>query len=573
MSSGLERRHRTPTPLLAGRTARPPGFRHEALAALAVVVAGALVVAWWSRNLWFLTDVWDHLAMRRLGDLGDLLRPHRGHWQLSTTLQTQALHQVFGMDYWPWYHLPRAVAWGAFSMLFWWYLRRRGARALPALGALAAINFLSTSAFFASPHIGTPISLSCFIGAALLIEERPEPSWGHRLAVAAMLTWAVASSTLGAVVVAGVGLLAVLEGTLRKWWPPIAAASLIYAAWFLSQAGLLFGSDYATVRRGVPELPLAVVISLNEFVSDLTRLPPNATWVLLAGGTAWLATLLVRRRLTPFDIAAVTVAALYLAGSALVRQSLSRGNVSMNVTPLVLLVVVPHLGPFRRRWAAASAAAVFGALLACNAVGLRSSLADRTAWAQSIRPVVERMATLIDEGEPYLGSLQIYDLVSSTQLDLDGLASLVADGWVPERPVTQTAAEELTDRTIEDDATVRLKASFYGSAEGSVKPRVVDGTMDRGCVTNEAGASVRLAVAAPTEIRVSVESAADRDSWLVVAWTDEGGTAVASLEWRALSGRARRLLLLGGDGIEVELRAAPAGTVRVCGVDRHRPGG
>ena len=46
---------------------------------------------------WFNDDDWDFLARRKAGDVGDLMRPHFGHWTLLPMLAYRLLWTMVGL--------------------------------------------------------------------------------------------------------------------------------------------------------------------------------------------------------------------------------------------------------------------------------------------------------------------------------------------------------------------------------------------------------------------------------------------------------------------------------------------
>ena len=81
----------------AGR--RAPPLRDDRLAL--VVFAGVLAVALvlylvLAHDQWFFLDDWDFIALRRLGSLDDLFRPHNEHWTTLPIVVYRGLYHVFG---------------------------------------------------------------------------------------------------------------------------------------------------------------------------------------------------------------------------------------------------------------------------------------------------------------------------------------------------------------------------------------------------------------------------------------------------------------------------------------------
>ena len=56
---------------------------------------------WAGRGGWFLFDDWDYLVRRKAGNLGDLVRPHNGHWVTIPIIVYRALWSLFGLSYRP----------------------------------------------------------------------------------------------------------------------------------------------------------------------------------------------------------------------------------------------------------------------------------------------------------------------------------------------------------------------------------------------------------------------------------------------------------------------------------------
>ena len=99
-------------------------------AALAVfvaleVVAMPLLVAWGHRG-WFNGDDWDFLALRKAGDIGDLMRPHFGHWTLLPILAYRLLWSIVGLRSYTPYLLLAIAAHVAVAALLRAVMRRAG---------------------------------------------------------------------------------------------------------------------------------------------------------------------------------------------------------------------------------------------------------------------------------------------------------------------------------------------------------------------------------------------------------------------------------------------------------------
>jgi hypothetical protein len=84
-------------------------IRRIALAYSVFLAALIPFFLWVGRGQWFQFDDWDYLVQRRAGDLGDLLRPHNGHWEAVPVLVYRGLWSIFGLRYQP-YMLVSIVA-------------------------------------------------------------------------------------------------------------------------------------------------------------------------------------------------------------------------------------------------------------------------------------------------------------------------------------------------------------------------------------------------------------------------------------------------------------------------------
>jgi hypothetical protein len=528
------------------KPARATGL--EWLAVAAVVVAAAAIPAWWSRDAWFTSDMWDSLALREIGDVGDLIRPHHGHWQTPAIIQTRIVYGIAGMDFWPAHYLPKMLGWALMSVGLWWLMRRRGAHPVVALGATATVSVLGTSWYFHAAHTGVLLAIGCALAVATLVEAVPRPSLRHRVLLFGLLLLGVVSTGLGvaALVALPVALLALRR--LRPWLAPVLAVAAIYGAWFIR---FDVGADpSAAPVRTIGELPGVVAINARNAVAAFTGLPDAAGWPLLLvalGAVAWLAW---RRRVTGFDIVVAATALVYLALVSRTRENLDRDAVATNVALLVAPAVFSHVR-LNRRWMPALVGIALGVLAVSHAFRLEAGLEDRIGDVNATRPVVESMAALIARGEPYAPQLELTELTNSAQLTLGGLARLVGDGWDPGPP------------QVESEAMVRLRVSFSGTApDDAPRPEIVGITVQEdGCAVTTRGAAAVLRVTGLARVTLRASHRGE----LEVVWQSNRGGGRASL---TLAKRAARDLFLFGPrgGATVTLDVAEARSLTVCGV-------
>jgi len=547
---------------------RSSGLRHETLLAAFVVVIGAVVIGLWTRDAWFTADYWDHLAMREIGDLENLLRPHRGHWQTPAVVQTRFLYAIAGMDYWPIHHLPRLFWWSTYSFFAWRIMRWRGADPFIALGALVIMVFLSIPKYFSGAHVGALISAAVLLAAGMLVEARERPSNRDLLAMFGLAMLGVASSGLGAAVLAGLVFMALFSGRSRRWVLPLGVVSGGYLIWALSFG--VIGDQASNGQRSLLAIPGAVLTVFRSAIDGVTGFDPSIGWVLLAlafGGLGWL---VWRRRLTPFDMAVLVAALAYATLIALARGNILKDAAATNLCLILFPMAISHvsLPSYPRGRLVATrivAAGIIGFLAISNMVRLQDALDVR--WGRvgtRDRPVVERMAILIGEGESYLGSLMATDLTSSSQMDLDGLAGLVADGWHPERPVATTDTQIKKQRKVEEEALVRLRVSWTGTVDQGDRAVVIGRPVgEGGCVDALPGESIVLAVTGETTVKVRTKERAK----LVVTWSDDQISAQGQISGSKGTFRGLNIYGPGPDGATVTLQSNKDDSgIRVCRV-------
>jgi len=66
-----------------------------------VLIALVPFFLWAGRGEWFEHDDWDYLVLRKAGNLGDLVRPHNGHWETIPVLVYRTIWALFGLTYRP----------------------------------------------------------------------------------------------------------------------------------------------------------------------------------------------------------------------------------------------------------------------------------------------------------------------------------------------------------------------------------------------------------------------------------------------------------------------------------------
>jgi hypothetical protein len=80
----------------------------------------------WGHRLWFEVDDWDFLAARKVGDFGDLMRPHHGHWTTLPIIAYRLLWELVGLRSYTPYLALVVVAHLAVAALLRAVMRRSG---------------------------------------------------------------------------------------------------------------------------------------------------------------------------------------------------------------------------------------------------------------------------------------------------------------------------------------------------------------------------------------------------------------------------------------------------------------
>ncbi len=194
-------------------------------------------VAWLivGRSSWFYIDEWDFIAGRKAGDLGDLFRPHNGHWTTLPVLTFRLLYWTFGLRTYLPYRVVIVVLYLAAGALLLVLMRRTGvdpwiATAAASLFALFGTGWENILLPFQIAFMG-----SFAFGLAFILLADHDGPFDRR-------DWLGLLAGLLALMCSGVGLVMVAAAgavvSMRRGWrlalrhvaPPAAA----YAIWLLA---------------------------------------------------------------------------------------------------------------------------------------------------------------------------------------------------------------------------------------------------------------------------------------------------------------------------------------------------
>ena len=326
----------------------------SSVALVAILLAGAALVMVLTRGLTFYYDEWSFLLDRRGLTLDTFLKPHNEHLSLVPIAVYKAMVQVFGMDhYWGFRLMIAATATAVAALVYAFSVPRIGRWAALAPTAIVALLGSGWENMLWPFQIGMLIAIGCGIAAMLALDRGTRR--GDAVAAAA-LTLAVATSSIGLPVVAGIAVELAVRRQLRVRWWVVGLPLALYALWWIPYHVATFKSanvpkvpgfvtDMAAsaiagaLGRGLEAgrilLPLAV-LALGFIVLRRRELLTPRLWGILAtAGAFWIATALTRADLgVPSGPRYVWVGAILMLLAAV---ELGRGSVRGRV-PVLLLV-------------------------------------------------------------------------------------------------------------------------------------------------------------------------------------------------------------------------------------------
>ena len=503
----------------ADHSERPTIGRGERALIAAAAAASAVVVGFMARQLWFRSDAWDFLSGRSLSDPSSLLREHANHWQTPTAVIYQVLQEVVGLDYWPWYYLPRLIAWSAVSITIWYVLRRRDTDRLVCFGVYSAVLFFGLSSWHNLATLGNQTVLVIVFVVAVLVAETPEPGRRQRILLGILLVLAMASTSLGLAMAAGTGGAIVLSRRLKHWWPSLGAAAAVYLAWYVLGRGDAPRSRLAT--DSMADLPGGMYDVMRSGLTSAFNLPSVTGALLVAGTIVALAWMVRRRRITIFELVFLGTLGTYLVLVVMVRVlsgQVGAGAERYGQTTVLMLVpvFVPLIRPLSSTALKSVAALVLSVIVVVNVITLESNLDDWQKEARASRVIVETAARLVMEGEPVRPTTVID--IRAGNLDGTRIEELLDEGWEPAGSDDPPVIEEAR-------GNLRMEVRRAGSPSGL--PLVTMSPVDsQGCVATIPPAEVRAVVRSGS--RVSFEGTPGGTA--TFTWSDEFGVGIKEVK-------------------------------------------
>jgi hypothetical protein len=209
------------------------------MAPVAALVAIEVYALWrWlqiGRSAWFYHDEWDFISRRTAGDLGDLFRPHNGHWTTLPLIAYRIQYRLFGAREYFSYRLLIVVLYLTVASLLFVVLRRANVNPWIAVAAVAAFSLLGPG----WENVVRPFQIT-FVGSLalgltqLVLVDHPGPFdrrdwWGLVAGLLGLMT-----SAISLVMVFVVGVALFLRRRRRVALLETVPLALTYLCWLIA---------------------------------------------------------------------------------------------------------------------------------------------------------------------------------------------------------------------------------------------------------------------------------------------------------------------------------------------------
>lgn len=514
----------------------------EYLVGAAMAVVAAVFLSTMVRDSWFGNDELEFLTNRTAWDVDDLVRPFGGHWTTWAILLMRGLYRTFGLDWWPWFFIPRLIGLTFLVTVIWRVVRTRGADPLVGLFTYAALLVLGPAAYHRSHQLGTWIVYSVLIACALIINDRPAPTRRDRVMVGLLLVVALLGNGYAVAVIGGITAALLLARRLVVWLPSLVPPLAVYLYWYVAFRGDIKPKVELTVGK-VLGIPLGVFRVLRTAIESVTAVPQALAGLLVIGLVVWVGLLLVRRRLDLFD--AIMLLTLLIGLSLISIQRLSVNSDAVDalrygvlVTFMLALALVPHIRVPPTFLGQALVVVIGCWVVAVNVDTTQESLALRAENGREHHAEYVAAAELMLAGEPVVTSPSLVSpgpTPASPGLETDELRQLLDDGYAPEPLSADDPDREVL---IEEARGVlrmnpvdrrRPKAGFLPAA--GTPPTTEAPVNADGCVVLTEGEPVEATV------RDGGTLSLDRtpEQALDLTWTDGYGTGTRRIDDPGLS--------------------------------------
>jgi hypothetical protein len=497
---------------------------------------------WAGRGEWFEHDDWDYLVSRKVGDFGDLVRPHNGHWETIPVFVYRALWSLFGLTYRPYQLVSILLSLVGAAILLVVLLR---ARTRPWI----ALMFATLLVLFgpAQTNVALKVTSITFVGFAvplgllqLLLADHDGPRdrrdwWAVAAGLAAVLCSSVAIAML---FVVGVAML-VKRGwriALFQVGPPL----LAFTVWFATEGHKDVGAGHPARLRPIPEaMHFASVLVTGTFEAFTRSHGIGGVLVLVflvSLVVVWRAAGPERRREAVVPFAMLLGAFVFALETGLGRSDLlAQGAVAvraghyMDVVAYLTLPAAAFLAEeVVRRWRAAIPVLV---LLFVVAVPLNVHDLVSHENARAPRLALFRNTVLL------IPRLPLAHKVPSHVQPFKGVASPVTVGWLLHAERDGRLPSPHVTKVNTAVATLRISLVVAGARITQCRPwrSAITRQLDNGMSFRFRGAGVKVGYMADGRVVASLTFAT---SSRPVAWriTDVGGPLTLRFT-RVASGR------------------------------------
>lgn len=452
------------------------------LVAVAVAVACATVLFLTSSDLWFYSDAWPTLT-RDITTVNGWTQSHGGHWLMAPIAATKLCLALAGMDFYPWFFLPRLLLYGMLALTWWWAMRRRHVHPAAALAALALLSWMGTTGWMITVvYIGPIVVGLCAVAAAHLLEAATLDRQ-RQLGLFLLLTVAVSSSADGPGLWAASVVVCALTGLWRSAWLPVGASGAVYTMWYLlvarrSPSGL-------TPRvPGVGDVltsPVGTARLIGVGLARTLTIDNRWAWLCFVGLVIVVGALWKTGRLRRFDVLLLLTGVAIAAMGVLVRGAQGLDVAAPNRVYLVaaylgvgaLIPLLSFIAPHRKHRMSALVTIAMLAVAGLNLDLLVDEIDRREAITSTARLRIETAAAQAAAGEPQIPWASV-----SPQATVKNLRHLLAQGWAPPSHPGVATSVRLDTRLAEVADPPAAAGNGLSLPMGSEKTPNDDGCLD-----------------------------------------------------------------------------------------------
>ncbi len=515
---------------LAARLGIAPRTLEWVLGGLLAVAAIALTV-YIARDLWFTSDEWEYLTHRRAFDLEDLTRPVGGHWTTWSTFLLRGLYAAVGVDFWPWFYIPRLIGHTLLMTFIWRVMCHRGTDPLLGLVAYAVLLVLGASGYQRALQVGNWAVYAALIVCALIIARRPDdPSVADRVVVGGALLVAVLGNGYALAVIGGITIALLLTRRIVAWIPSLIPAIAAYGAWWLYWRDDIRPKPEVTLDK-ILDIPSGAFRVTRSAIEATTGLPGWLAAVAVVALVVWIVVLAVRRRFDQFDsiilcTLAVGLALLTVQRLAFNEEAASRLRYGYSVSVLLALALVPHIRAPRAAVGRVVLVLVGLGLVVVNVDQMRIAINVREDASQEARVLSVAAAEMIAAGEPVVAGPSTI----APGLETDELVQLVDEGYGPD-PLPDYQADRAA---IEAEARGALRMNLINARRPRNGYDAPAGTPPTTSADVDPDGCVELSLDEPVTAQVQdaglLTFTKGRPQVLGLTWEDEYGVGTRRLD-------------------------------------------